>query len=459
LAQQPPRIINSLYRLGPALISGTVATLFSATYLATNDPVALLLVRPPAKGNHEHAQQLLQSARTLMTLLHPHLLHLHEAGIHQDAYFLITDLRGRPLRELLNQEALALGRALEITRQLTQGIAALHSRQIAGLDLRPERISIETAGNYDTALVADIGLRGFLQALGFDEQESAGTPLLQIDPRYAAPEQLQPGSISPATDVYTLGLVLFEMIAGRLPFIGRSAAETRLLQLSQPVPNLRPLRGEALPELQGLVEQALSKHPSLRFPDMPSFGAAIESLQERLPQRASSAGRMASPLPTFRTEPLERIKGSAASASSARTQSSSAAQAASAIASDESITQLKDDDPEVQTLRIPGRARLLLGKSERKKVIPIAHFPAILGRADPRRQQKPDIDLAPYDTKRSISRLHARIWYEGGLFYIEDLGSVNKTMLGELELTPYERQLLRRHDSIKLGLLHIIFEY
>ncbi len=459
LAQQPDRIINSLYRLGPALTSGTVATLFSATYLATDEPVALLLVRPPARGNHAQAQQLLQSARTLMTLLHPHLLHLHEAGIHQEAYFLITDLRGRPLRELLNQEALPLGRALEITRQLTQGIAALHSRHIVGLDLRPERISIETAGNYDTALVADIGLRRFLQALGFDEQESAGTPLLQIDPRYAAPEQLQPGSISPATDVYTLGLVLFEMIAGRVPFVGRSAAETRLLQLSHPVPNLRPLRGEALPDLQSLVEQALSKHPSLRFPDMPGFGAAIESLQERLPQRAPSAGRIGSPLPTFRTAPLERISSATASAPSTRTQPPSAALASSAVAPDKDITQTKDDDPAAQTLHIPGRARLLLGKSERKKVIPIARFPAILGRADPRRQQKPDIDLTPYDTKRSISRLHARIWYEGGLFYIEDLGSVNKTMLGELELTPYERQLLRRHDTVKLGLLQIIFEY
>src|SRR5689334_6631013 len=151
LAQQPDRIINSLYRLGPALTSGAVATLFSATYLATNEPVALLLVRPPARDNRAHARQLLQSARTLMTLLHPHLLHLHEGGIHQDAYFLVTDLRGRLLRELLNQEALALGRALEITRQLTQGIAALHSRQVVGLDLRPERISLETAGSYDTA--------------------------------------------------------------------------------------------------------------------------------------------------------------------------------------------------------------------------------------------------------------------------------------------------------------------
>ncbi len=456
LAQQTPRIVNSLYRLGPALISGTVATLFSATYLATSEPVALLLARPPAQGDHEQTQRLLQSARALTTLLHPHLFQLHEVGISQDDYFLITDLRGRLLRELLNQEALALERALEITRQLTQGINALHSRKVFGLDLRPERISIETAGRNDTALVADMGLRGFLQALGYDEQESAGTSLLQIDPRYAAPEQLQRGEPGPATDVYTLGLVLFEMIAGRTPFVGRTAADTRLLQLSQPVPNLRPLRGEAMPELQTLIERALSKHPTLRFPDMAAFGAAIESLQEQLPKRSSASGKPASQIYSFRTAPLEVIKSGASSTQPPAAQALGNTQTPSAV---DPELDIPTGELESQTLRIPGRARLLLGESERKKVIPIARFPAILGRADPHRQQKPDINLAPYDTKRSISRLHARIWYEAGLFYIEDLGSVNKTALGELELTPYERQLLRRHDSIKLGLLQIIFEY
>jgi serine/threonine protein kinase len=421
--------------------------------------VAVLLVRPPAKGNHEQAQQLLQSARMLITLLHPHLLQLHEAGIDQGEYYLITDLHGRPLRERLNQEALPLERALEITRQLTQGIAALHSRKIMGLDLRPERIYVETVGRQDTALVADTGLRQFLQALGYESQESDRTPLLQIDPRYAAPEQLQQGSTSPATDVYTLGLVLFEMIAGRAPFVGRSTANTRTLQLSQPVPNLLPLRGEALPELQTLIEQALAKHPSLRFPDMPTFGAVLESLQERLPKRAPGPGKAASLPYSFRTAPLEAIKGGTGGAGPATALPPSAAQATPAVDSDWDITSPQEDKQEPQTLRIPGRARLLLGESERKKVIPIARFPAILGRADPDRQPKPDIDLAPYDTKRSISRLHARIWNEGGLFYIEDLGSINKTILGELELTPYERQLLRRHDSLKLGLLQITFEY
>jgi len=460
LAQQPPRIVNRLYSLGPVLISGTVATLFSATYLATGDTVAILLVRPPSSRDTAQLQRLLQSARALTTLLHPHLYHLHDVGIDQRDCFLITDLRGQTLRDLLNSEALLLERALEITRQLAQGISALHASRIVGLDLRPERIYLETAGRYDTALVADIGLRRFLQTLGYTEQETAATPLLHIDPRYAAPEQLQNGSIGPATDVYTLGLILFEMIAGRAPFVGKSATETRTLQLSQPVPSLRPLRGEALPELQTLIGQALTKHPSLRFPHMEAFSAAIEAVQAHLPPKhAPAAGMLMTQPRSARTAPLEAIKSGALSARPAAAPPPAAALNQSTGDPDNDITLAQADEEEEETLRIPGRARLLLGQSERKKVIPMKQFPAILGRADPRRKQKPDIDLAPYDSKRSISRLHARIWYEDGLFYIEDLGSVNKTWLGELELTPYERQLLRRHDSIQLGLLQMIFEY
>jgi pSer/pThr/pTyr-binding forkhead associated (FHA) protein len=119
----------------------------------------------------------------------------------------------------------------------------------------------------------------------------------------------------------------------------------------------------------------------------------------------------------------------------------------------------QEDELDERTVQVPGRARLLVGQSERKKVILLNHLPATLGRADPNRKLSPDIDLSPYDPKRSISRKHARIIREGDLFYIEDLKSRNKTWLGELELTPYERQLLRRHDTIQIGLLELIFEY
>lgn len=448
MSQQPPRDVQGLYRLGPALISGHFAPLYSAYDLSTGETVALLLARPPGVFELSKWQSLLQPLKTLQSVLHPHLLHLRDAGLEDSECFAVTDLRGRVLREVLNSQALPVERALEIARQVAHAAGALHAHKVHGLDLRPDRIYLESTGRHDTALIADVGLRRFLWSLGYNKKEITDDSLIRLDPRYAAPEQLQQQASGPATDIYALGLLLFEMIAGRLPFAGKSSAETRSLQLNAPVPNLSPLRGKALPELQTFIEQALAKHPSLRFADIESFVDALALVQTSYQQQkgAPGSGTLAGNSPVFKTQPMDVLPGSASDRPAPVSPS---------------LSSLETSEPgdDEATLQVPGRARLLVGHSQRRKVIPLKRMPAILGRADPRQPIKPDIDLSAYDIKRSISRQHARIIHEGDLFYIEDLQSVNKTWLGELELRPYERQLLRRHDRIQLGLLELIFEY
>ena len=457
MAQQLPRDVQGLYRLGPALISGNFAPLYSAHDLSTGEMVALLLARPPGAFQLSKWQSLLQPLKTLQGLLHPHLLHLRDAGLDGDECFAVTDLRGRTLREVLNTQALPIERALEIARQIAHAAGALHAHKVYGLDLRPDRLYLETSSRHDTALIADAGLRRFLWSLGYAKKDSAEDSLIRLDPRYAAPEQLQQQASGPATDVYTLGLLLFEMIAGRLPFVGRSTAETRQAQLNAPVPNLSPLRGKAPPELQTFIEQALAKHPSLRFSDMESLVDALALVQASYQGQKGGpgSGTLADNPAVFKTAPMEVLKSSASTRPAPVAPSLSSLDG-SGLDSDGLQTNQAQEEATLQT---PGRARLLVGLSQRKKVILLKRMPAILGRADPRQHVKPDIDLSTYDTRRSISRQHARIIREGDLFYIEDLQSVNKTWLGELELRPYERQLLRRHDRIQLGLLEIIFEY
>lgn len=460
MAQQPPRDVQGLYRLGPALISGTFAPLYSAYDLSTGETVALLLVRPPGIFAVSEWQSLLQPLKSIQEVLHPHLLHLRDTGLEGNECFAVTDLRGRTLREVLNTQALPLERALEIGWQVARGASALHEQGVHGLDLRPDRIYLETSSRHETALIADVGLRRFLWSLGYNKKATIDDPLIRLDPRYAAPEQLQQRTSGPATDIYALGLLLFEMVAARLPFAGASVAETRALQLNAPVPNLSPLRGKAPPELQTFIEQALAKHPSLRFSDMDAMSDALELVQisYQYQKTGSGSGTLSGKPAGFQTEPMEALKSSASTRPAPVPPSLSSLGASGLQTVDERTNQMPKGDDEA-TLQVPGRARLLVGLSQRKKVIPLKQMPAILGRADPRQPIKPDIDLSAYDSKRSISRQHARIIHEGELFYIEDMQSVNKTWLGELELRPYERQLLRRHDRIQLGLLELIFEY
>jgi serine/threonine protein kinase len=456
VAQQPPTIINNRYRVGPELISGSVALLYSATALETGESVALLLAEPPSRLDSIQRRKLLQPIQGLIPLLHPHLLHVRDVGLDGSYCFVVTDLRGRPLRELLESGATPLKRAVETVWQLAQGLSALHAQGIYEIDLRPERIIIEGGERNITARAGDVGIRNFLWSLGY--LDTSGNPLFQLDPRYAAPEQLKQTSTGPATDVYTLALLLFEMIAGHIPFEGRTPAETRAMQLSAPVPLLQPLRGQASGELQSFIEQAMAKHPSLRFKDMNSFSQALVKLMAALPQHESTPpaqGHM------FQTTLLDQAIDDLQSTRPKPVPPPPSALEAPDFLDRETnpMVEGQDSEDDDKTLQVPGRARLLIGQSERKKVILLTHLPATLGRADPNRKLSPDIDLSPYDPKRSISRKHARIIREGDLFYIEDLKSRNKTWLGELELTPYERQLLRRHDTIQMGLLEVIFEY
>jgi serine/threonine protein kinase len=455
VAQQPPKIINNRYRLGPELISGSVALLYSATALETGESVALLLAEPPSRLDSIQRRKLLQPIQSLIPLLHPHLLHVREVGLDGPYCFAVTDLRGRPLREALESGATPIKRAVEIAWQLAQGLSALHAQGIHEIDLRPERVILEGGERNITARAGDVGIRNFLWSLGY--LDTSGNPLFQLDPRYAAPEQLKQATTGPATDVYTLAILLFEMIVGHVPFEGRTPAETRAMQLAAPIPLLQPLRGQAPGELQSFIEQAMAKHPSLRFKDMNTFAQALVKLMAALPQHESTPP---SQEPTSQTTLFDQAIDDIQS-----TRPKPVPPPLSALESSDSLdretnpTEGQENDDGEKTLQVPGRARLLVGQSERKRVILLTHLPATLGRADPNRKLSPDIDLSPYDPKRSISRKHARIIREGDLFYIEDLKSRNKTWLGELELTPYERQLLRRHDTIQVGLLELIFEY
>lgn len=455
VAQQPPTIINNRYRLGPELIPGSVAVLYSGVSLETGESVALLLAEPPSRLDSILRRKLLQPIQSLIPVQHPHLLRVRDVGLDGPYCFIVTDLRGRLLREQLESGATSIKHAVEVAWQVAQGLSILHAQGIYEIDLRPERVIIEGGETNITARIGDVGIRNFLWSLGY--LDTSGNPLFQLDPRYAAPEQLKQTSTGPATDVYTLALLLFEMIAGHAPFEGRTPAETRAMQLSAPVPLLQPLRGQASAELQSFIEQAMAKHPSLRFKDMPTFSQALGKLLAALPDYESSPS---SPRHPFQTALIGQAIGDLQPTRPKPVPPpSSALDALDTLDRETNPMPEPGDEDDEQTVQVPGRARLLIGQSERKKVILLTRLPATLGRADPNRQLSPDIDLSPYDPKRSISRKHARIIREGDLFYIEDLKSRNKTWLGELELTPYERQLLRRHDTIQLGLLEMTFEY
>src|SRR5207249_2540796 len=111
-------------------------------------------------------------------------------------------------------------RALDISRQILQGLKALHEHKVIGVDLRPQLMTIESVDPTVHAQIDDIGLRSLLKELGYvaSHREDIG----YLDPRYAAPESLESGETNRWSDLYQVGLLLFELVTGRLPFVGHN---------------------------------------------------------------------------------------------------------------------------------------------------------------------------------------------------------------------------------------------
>jgi serine/threonine protein kinase len=320
------------------------------------------------------------------------------------------------------------------------GIKDLHEKGIVGLDLRPQLITIDSVGITDRLQIDDIGLRSLLYALGYSNNQQMNA-ISALDPHYATPEHINRGQIGPWSDIYQSGLLLFDLVTGRLPFVGRTPAETGIMQSTSPIPHMTQYTHKTPHVLQEIVDCSLAKEPSKRFANAGALLNALEAIQ-------------LSPLPDH---PVTA-------------QITQPAQASTSLTKE--IEPIKEDDVTLRETIIesyqpalPAVRQTLLAEDalaylcyEQNERIAIKLKSTIVGRIDPKRGYTPDIDLSKFDPKMTISRQHARISFAETFFYIEDLKSRNKTRLGALPLTPFKGELLQHGDIIHFGSVRMSFE-
>ena len=318
------------------------------------------------------------------------------------------------------------------------GLKALHEHDIAGIDLRPHLITVETTGIEDHVQLDDIGLRIILSSFGYtnnNQDDDYGS----LDPRYAPPEYLMNGQVGVWSDMYQAGLLLFEMATGRLPFVGRNTAETGILQNTSPVPRMNSFKHDVPVALQAIVDAALAKNPAQRYPNADAFLQALKQVQPSTITSLSAQETQGKPvvLPGLTTEmpPLADEKTVRAS------------------------THTQVDGP---VYGIPSKDGIYAYLSYEKDGVEVTSIPikeksVVVGRLDPKRGVSPDIDLSEFDPRMTVSRQHARIYFEEHFFYIEDLKSRNKTRLGDATLTPLHVELLHHDDGVRFGSVAMVF--
>ena len=268
------RVFDGKYRLDERLGGGGMGTVYRATHLLIDRPVAIKVLSQRFVGDTTATERFRREARAAGRMQHPNAVSVTDFGATTDGYLYIVMelLEGRTLRDLLAREApLDVARAVSIMLQTCAAVGAAHDGGLIHRDLKPANIFIEQRPNTPAVVkVLDFGVAKFAVEEQADDDYQTLTQVGAIigTPRYMSPEQCSgSGGVTPASDVYSLGIILYEMLSGVVPFNAETPLAIALRHVSE---EPRPLHEivPAVPEkLEAIVHKTLAKRPSDRFAD------------------------------------------------------------------------------------------------------------------------------------------------------------------------------------------------
>jgi serine/threonine-protein kinase len=269
------------YLIGRVLGRGGMATVYLAQDLRHDRPVALKVLHSElaATLGPERFQREIKLAAGLQ---HPHILTVHDSGeTAGQLWYTMPYVAGESLRDRLRRERqLPLDDALQITREIADALGYAHSQGIVHRDIKPDNILL----SHGHALVADFGVARALQNAGGEQLTQTGSSV--GTPAYMSPEQSMGDSVLDGrSDLYSLGCVLYEMLAGEAPYTGPSAQAIVAKRLLEPVPHVRTLRETVPVEVDQALERALAKTPADRFPTAETFSRAVTGISSNITPR------------------------------------------------------------------------------------------------------------------------------------------------------------------------------
>lgn len=268
--QEPLRLKG--YRLVRKIGAGGMTEVYLAVREGDGLAVVLKVLDASGKATSEHLSRFIQEYALLSRIEHPHVIRIYDQGFTDDhayiamEYFQCGDLRSELSRGMSRQ------RVLEVMTQVTQALDAIHARGIVHRDLKPENIMLRPDGS---VALADFGVaKSMLQAESLALTETRHGDVVGT-PYYLSPEQVSGHEVTPASDLYSLGVMLYEMLAGRRPFTADSLDMLLARHLSAPTPEL-PAEHAAL---QPLLEKLMAKKPAERYASAQALLQALRDTQ------------------------------------------------------------------------------------------------------------------------------------------------------------------------------------
>lgn len=252
--------LNNRYRLLGQIGSGGSSVIYKAMDTALSRVVAIKVLRPSLTSDPSFVVRFRNEARSVANLTHPNIVTLYDVG--QDGtthYFVMEYVEGRDLKKIIREEgALEVNRALNLAIQLCSGIGFAHRAGLVHADLKPQNLMVMPN---ESLKITDFGIA---QALS-DTRPSQRVDVVWGSPHYFAPEQARGEQPTPAADVYSIGVVMFEMLTGRLPYIRDSQQALALAHIRDPIPVVTDLNPNVPDALSKIVYKAMSKDPATRY--------------------------------------------------------------------------------------------------------------------------------------------------------------------------------------------------
>jgi serine/threonine-protein kinase len=280
------RIFDDRYRIEEKLDSGGMGSVYRSTDLQNDEQVALKIIKQSLMSDKNYEKLFLHEAQAVLLIQHPNVVSATGLGITKDdyAYLVMELLEGQTLREVLAQDApLDLTRAIVLTLQIADGVGAAHKMRILHRDLKPTNVFITRASNAPSKVkVLDFSLAKFFRPSMDASTFGLTTGKMRGTPRYMSPEQCEGNEITPASDVYSLGVIFYEMLTNTTPFSGDNAKEIALKQINEPPPSSLDFDLNIPTEIDEFVQRSLSKDPAKRPCDANEFHRELKALAERL---------------------------------------------------------------------------------------------------------------------------------------------------------------------------------